>query len=61
MSPMFSEMAGQNVTNGTFPKNFRSKASLFVGYTVIHVLGDGLVRGRHFRIPGVQVRECGWS
>ena len=38
MSPMFSEMAGQNVTNGTFPKTLGPKASTYVGYTVIQVL-----------------------
>ena len=31
MSPMFSEMAGQNVTNGTFPKTLGPKASTYVG------------------------------
>ena len=38
MSPMFSEMAGQNVTNGTFPKTSGPKASTYVGYTVIQIL-----------------------
>ena len=38
MSPKFSEMAGQNVTNGTFPKTLGPKASTYVGYTVIQVL-----------------------
>ena len=30
---MISEMAGQNVTNGTFPKTLGPKASTYVGYT----------------------------
>ena len=38
MSPMFSKMASQNVTNSTFPKSLDPKASTYVGYTVIQVL-----------------------
>ena len=38
MSQMFSEMASRNVTNGTFPVTVGTKASTYVGHTVIQVL-----------------------
>ena len=39
--------------------NAEFKVKLF-GY-IRSTTGGGLCRGRHFRIPGVQVQECRWS